>query len=375
MKMINSKVVYGLLGIIMVGMIATVSIGGICLSNMQKSLTILNDQFGEKSETTQENDVVIAGEYTIKETTPISDAYKSGDTKDLDDKQKETLKMASDVLKEVIKDDMTDFEKEKAVYDWMCANLSQDQGLLTVIPHTQADCDNPYGVLKYHNAVCVGYATTFRLFMQMMDITCMVCHNSEEYHSWDLVKLDDQWYHTDIYSDVESGSYANFNLNDAMMGQNQNWDTSFFPAAEGLKYNMAYQNSTECKDIYEIPAIAIKAVMDKQKMIGLKFGKDFTEEQAAIAMNMINSMSSAFWETEKYSDVSLSGSFTPTDEGYLLMIRIYDYSSNEEENFTDEEIQKMQDAIDQAFEKFLKTDVDVTVDDNLEETEYSEDAA
>ena len=56
------------------------------------------------------------------------------------------------------------------------------------------------GVLKYHNAVCVGYATTFRMFMQMMGIECKVEHNTEKFHSWDVVKIDGDWYITDIYS-------------------------------------------------------------------------------------------------------------------------------------------------------------------------------
>lgn len=47
-----------------------------------------------------------------------------------------------------ITDSMSDFEKEKAVYDWMTKKLQQDSGALTVIPSTQEDCDNPYGVLN-----------------------------------------------------------------------------------------------------------------------------------------------------------------------------------------------------------------------------------
>ena len=98
--------------------------------------------------------------------------------------------MAAAVLDEIITEDMTDYEKELAVYDWMTHSLQYDTGVLQVIPRTEADADNPYGTLKYHNAVCVGYATTFRLFMQMLDIDCMVVHNTDAYHSWDLVKLD-----------------------------------------------------------------------------------------------------------------------------------------------------------------------------------------
>ena len=110
---------------------------------------------------TQEDGVVILDQYEIVSTLPISEAYRSGNTNGLSAKDKETLELASAVLKEIITEDMTPYEKEKAVYDWMAKELSYDTGALQVVPQTSADCDNPYGTLKYHNAVCVGYATPF----------------------------------------------------------------------------------------------------------------------------------------------------------------------------------------------------------------------
>lgn len=72
---------------------------------------------GDKTEdVAQENDVTIGGEYVIKATTQISDAYKSGNTSNLSDKDKETLNMAKSVLDEIITDGMSDYEKELAVY-------------------------------------------------------------------------------------------------------------------------------------------------------------------------------------------------------------------------------------------------------------------
>ena len=148
--------------------------------NLVTLKSYIAEQKKEENPETTEDYVKIADNYEIKPTTNISDAYKSGDTSKLTDKEKETLDMAKKAIKDMkITDSMSDFEKEKAVYDWMTKKLQQDSGALTVIPSTQEDCDNPYGVLKYHNAVCVGYATTFRMFMQMMGIECKVEHNTE----------------------------------------------------------------------------------------------------------------------------------------------------------------------------------------------------
>lgn len=163
--------IYVMLSILLLAVTASIILSAVTLNTfMTKSAEVaavsaeIDDEDHDES-TTKENDVTIGGEYVIRSTENISDAYKSGDTSSLNDKDKETLDMAEKVLKEIIKDDMSEYEKEKAVYEWMVDNLGFDTGMLPVIPTTQADCDNPYGVLKYKNAVCVGYATTFRLFM------------------------------------------------------------------------------------------------------------------------------------------------------------------------------------------------------------------
>ena len=48
-----------------------------------------------------EDYVKIADNYEIKPTTNISDAYKSGDTSKLTDKEKETLDMAKKAIKDM----------------------------------------------------------------------------------------------------------------------------------------------------------------------------------------------------------------------------------------------------------------------------------
>ena len=85
---------------------------------------------GDKTEdVAQENDVTIGGEYVIKATTQISDAYKSGNTSNLSDKDKETLNMAKSVLDEIITDGMSDYEKETIASLWtiptVCSKITR----------------------------------------------------------------------------------------------------------------------------------------------------------------------------------------------------------------------------------------------------------
>ncbi|MBQ7714235.1 MAG: transglutaminase domain-containing protein [Clostridia bacterium] len=300
-----------------------------------------------------ENGVVIADDYMIESTEQISDAYISGDATALSEKDGETLKMASDVLDEIIEDGMTDYEKEEAVYVWMTTKLQNDPGLLPVIPTADDDSDNPYGVLKYHNAVCVGYATTFRLFMQMLGIECHVVHNSECYHSWDLVKIGDGWYHTDIYSDASSGNYSHFNRTDSMQMQDQSWDTELFPAADSYEYCYMMMKAKECDSIYDIPAIVRSTLDARESFLSLKFNADEAKQYYSAIDMMMSDISSRVMSSEEFANSLIYYNISPADEWYLLALTA-EYNDEDEPDpadygISDEDYKKINGSIDDAF--------------------------
>ena len=258
--------------------------------------------------------------------------------------------MAAAVLDEIITEDMTDYEKELAVYDWMTHSLQYDTGVLQVIPRTEADADNPYGTLKYHNAVCVGYATTFRMFMQMLDIDCMVVHNTYAYHSWDLVKLDDEWYHVDIYSDQDSGNYANFNMNDEACAQGHDWDRDFFPAAEGTKYNYAIQNAQTVEDIYAVPGL-VKAALDEENgSLFLSFDP-IDEAHAQQVETMMDGIQSFLYDGGTYGDLWMEWRWIhAAGNQYVLAVYISGFEDgNSGYDISDEDQEKIDAAIADAF--------------------------
>ena len=310
------------------------------------------EQEAEEEKKPREDGVIIAEHYEVKPTTAISDAYLSGDTSALSDRERETLDMASEVLEEIIEDGMSDYEKERAVYDWMTSSLQNDSGLLTVIPTTQADCDNPYGVLKYHNAVCVGYATTFRLFMQMLEIDCMVVHNTGKYHTWDLVKLDGDWYHVDIYSDAGRGGYANFNLSDQLRGQYEDWDRSFYPAATGMRYNEGYRNMVTAEDVYQIPAQVRLALDEGKRILYLNFETEIQEEQAQISEQILQTITDRLCNLSAEQQGYLSWAWTrdPETQKYLLMVTIERSMEEDDSPVLDEQTQnKIWETVEDSF--------------------------
>ena len=304
---------------------------------------MIGENAGEKE--TKEDDVKIAENYTIKSTKKMTDAYKNGNTDNLTDTEKKTLDRANKVLDEIIKDGMTDYEKEEAVYLWMIENIKHDGELLVAIPSANRDVDTPAGVLASKQAVCVGYATTFRMFMEMLDIECKVVHNSEAYHSWDIVKLDDNWYHVDPYSDATSGKYANFNLDDTMMANAQEWDKEYFPAATSLEYNYAFMNSKELEDVFKLPKMLKKAVDSEETQVAVHIKG---EENMMLVSYIIDQLASYLGDTAyAYTRVA---SINEDEKEYLVAVNIEKYNgTSENPNLSEDDYIKVQSALEEAF--------------------------
>lgn len=306
----------------------------------------------EKENTYQEDGYVIANEYEIRSTTKISDAYKNGNDSGLKDEDKETLKLASDVLEKIIKKEMNNYEKELAVYKWMYKHIGQGHGSVVALPGSNRNAFTPHDVLSGQNAVCVGYATTFRLFMNMLGMDCHIVHN--DYHSWDMVQLDDkEWYQVDIYTDVSSKcQYQNFNMTDEIARNSHDWDDSALPSAKGTKYSYAVQNSKEIKDIFAVPA-KVKKVLDKKRSSAFfKFKKPLAQEEFPIADFLVNQLNSALMSKPGFENYNITGMwYKDEDNTYILGLYFYNYGESDSPSYDPDspEAKKLMEAISKAF--------------------------
>ena len=307
----------------------------------------------EKKSSYQEDGYKVGDQYEIRSTKDISDAYRSGDDSGLSDTDKQTLKTASDILKRIIKDVDSDYQKELAVYEWMYENIGQGQSTVVALPAASGSDFTPQGVLVSKQAVCVGYATTFRMFMQMLGIDCHIVHN--EYHSWDLVKLDDgKWYHVDVYTDVSGKcEYQNFNMTDATAKASHDWDAAALPAADGVKYTYAVQNNQQVKDLTSVIA-RVKKEIDKKavdrKSLYFSFEKRYKADDLGKADAVINGLNAAL-QNSGLSELNISGAwYNGENDSYILGIFISDYSSqNTGTQLTKKEKEKLSEAIMKAF--------------------------
>ena len=176
----------------------------------------------------------------------VTAAWKSGDTSALSQKNLLIYKACSDVIAKVIRDGMTDFEKELAIHDWIINWAYYDEEVNSNSPYAKPDPDNdnPYGLLLNQKAVCMGYSATFKLFMDLLDIECIIVKGKSgvselEDHAWNMVRIDGEWYCVDVTWDDPINIEQNYSLthkyfnvtSDFMRDTNHHWDESATPEA------------------------------------------------------------------------------------------------------------------------------------------------
>ncbi|MBO5246530.1 MAG: hypothetical protein J6B28_04635 [Eubacterium sp.] len=283
----------------------------------------------EKENAYQEDGYVIMEQYEIRSTQHISDAYLKGDASALEGEDLETYELAKEVLAEIIKDGMSDYEKELAIYEWLVSNVNQGGGHFISRPGTGGQAFTPHGVLKSQQAVCVGYATTFRLLANMVGLDVHIVHN--EYHSWDMVKLDDgEWYHVDAYSDATGAKYRNFNMTDEVARNGHEWDDSALPEAKGTKYSYAVQNAQPVQNLFELPEKIKTAMETKQEYMYFKFPHAIDEKEMALADQMMMLMQQAMYTLPEGGNMDLGAAWLSDGaDGYVLAIYLTDYSQSQ----------------------------------------------
>mgnify|MGYP000447300387 CR=1 FL=1 len=149
----------------------------------------------------------------------------------------------SNVLKSLNLSNKTDYQKIKAIYDYICSNITYDYVNLNddsyLLKHTA------YAALINKTAVCQGYATLFyRLSLESGVDTRVITGDSGGPHAWNIVKLNGKYYNLDSTWDAGSSSYYYFlkSMNDfSNHTRYEEYQTSDFTSA----YPMAEKSYSE----------------------------------------------------------------------------------------------------------------------------------
>lgn len=183
---------------------------------------------------------------TIYDTSAILAAWESGDDSALSDFDRAILDRCRQVISKVIQEDMTPLKKETAIYRWMVNSIVYDNDHYDPFVQMSPNSLNPYGPLIHGKGVCLGYATTFQLFMDMLDVECITvvgaANLSLEDHAWNMVRLNGNWYCVDVTWDagVSQRYWRYFNVtSDWMADHNHQWDYSAIPEATATDHGKA----------------------------------------------------------------------------------------------------------------------------------------
>lgn len=124
------------------------------------------------------------GKVTIK----ISYTYSKKQIDEIDNK-------INQIIKEKINDTMTNENKIKVIHDYIIETTKYDSNKSDKnIDKYQSHI--AYGPLFEGYGLCNGYADTMKLFLNKLGIESIKV--SSENHIWNLVKIDDKWFHLDL---------------------------------------------------------------------------------------------------------------------------------------------------------------------------------
>lgn len=186
-------------------------------------------------------------------------------------------KVAS-IIATVIKPGMTDYEKEFAIHNYIIMNTVYDDKAISTYDGEFAD----YDVIVKGKGV--SYNKAFNRLINGLGIECkeidgeVLIDNQWMGTSWNLVKLDGDYYHVDIAGDLvltkDGGSYIVYkylNLSDKDISTNYRWDQTAYPKCVSEKYNinMIRDNEVNAKVNQIISSIIKPNMTDVQKEIAI----------------------------------------------------------------------------------------------------------
>ncbi len=126
------------------------------------------------------------------------------------EQEREVTDRVNDLIGELGVSGKSDLEKVRAVYDYICENVSYDR-VHAKNEHYHLKT-TAYAALFHRTAVCQGYSVLMYRLLRELGVDCRVItgmavkEGSSEYHAWNIVGLDGAYYNTDITWDIQTGT-------------------------------------------------------------------------------------------------------------------------------------------------------------------------
>lgn len=136
--------------------------------------------------------------------------------------------------------EMSEFDRQLLVHDRLAAQVTYDGSL--------PNAHDAYGALIDGKAVCQGYAEAFQYLLRRVGIQSFivtgtgVTDQGEIPHAWNMVRIDGDFYHTDLtWDDTGDKPYhAYFNMNDHFITEDHVIAVTAYPMEECVELEANY---------------------------------------------------------------------------------------------------------------------------------------
>ncbi len=147
------------------------------------------------------------------------------DKTEIQKKHKEMQEAGKKILGEIIKDGMSELEKENAIYQYLESHAQYDTAALEDAKKNDfkktndgqyEDSFNGYGILVNQKGVCQSYAYAYKLLCEMSGVTCRVVTgdlSGNLPHAWNAVKVGETWVQTDVTNNQTTSGIPYFLYN------------------------------------------------------------------------------------------------------------------------------------------------------------------
>ena len=143
-------------------------------------------------------------------------------------------------------ENLSDYEKELYIHDKLAQNVTYSD--LEDLPRAYHTAEGPF---LENIGVCDGFTKTLQILYDQLGIDSIIVLGvlDDNPHAWNLVNIEDNWYHVDLTSSrsivEETGiiTHAYFNLSDERMKKIATFDNpELLPKADSLDYNYYIYN-------------------------------------------------------------------------------------------------------------------------------------
>ncbi len=153
------------------------------------------------------------------------------------DQEAQMDQAVADLLSSLDLSSKTDYQKIKAIYDYICSNITYDYDNLYDDSYTLKH--SSYAALINKKAVCQGYASLFyRLALEAGIDARVISGDSNGPHAWNIVKIEGSYYNLDSTWDAGNTEYEYF-LKNAKDFPNHTRDAAYTTAAFTSSYPIA----------------------------------------------------------------------------------------------------------------------------------------